>query len=75
MLGELTTVPGVEGSSGYKRKLLFKKLYITTKKEAKRKLKITSLSLNILYNFKQPIMFERTQKTVQEFNIKINILC
>lgn len=36
MLGELTTVPGVEGSSGYKRKLFVKKLHITAKKEVKR---------------------------------------
>lgn len=38
MLGELTTVPGVEGSSGYKKKQWVKKyIYFTAKKAAKGK--------------------------------------
>ena len=52
MLGELTTVPGVEDSSGYKKKQFVnkKKKKITAKKEvAKGELKVISFSFNKHY--------------------------
>jgi hypothetical protein len=50
MLGELTTEPGVEGSSGYKKK------YLVKVKEAKGQIKI----INVIHNYKQSVMPKST---------------